>query len=263
MAERSAALVAVIPARIGSTRFPEKPLAQIAGVPMITRVVERVRESRAFDHILVATDEERIANAARNAGADARMTDPDLANGTLRCHAALCQWEAEVGYEATWVVNVQGDEPLIDPALIDLVAKALLEDAQDIATCGHAIDNWEEFKNPNVVKIAMREDGEALYFSRAPIPYPRDAYATESWPQGVPAGQLGIRHIGLYAYRARFLKVYQTLPPARIEVLESLEQLRALANGFRIKVCMIQDAPLPGVDTAQDLEKVRALFGSR
>ena len=134
MPERSAALVAVIPARIGSTRFPEKPLARIAGVPMIARVVERVRESGAFDHILVATDDERIANAARNAGADARMTDSDLANGTLRCHAALCQWEAEVGYEATWVVNVQGDEPFVHPEQLQKLAQLIRKAGTSIAT---------------------------------------------------------------------------------------------------------------------------------
>lgn len=250
---------AVIPARHASTRLPGKPLLDIAGKPMVVRVAEQALKSGA-DEVLVATDHPDIESVCKTHGLQVVMTRGDWPTGTDRI--------AEVAQIRGWtddtvVVNVQGDEPLIDPALIDLVAKALLDDAQDIATCGHSIDNWEEFKNPNVVKIAMREDGEALYFSRAPIPYPRDAYANESWPTSAPVGQLGIRHIGLYAYRARFLKVYQTLPPARIEVLESLEQLRALANGFRIKVCMIQDAPLPGVDTVQDLEKVRALFGSR
>ena len=135
MPERSAVLVAVIPARIGSTRFPEKPLARIAGVPMIARVVERVRESGAFDHILVATDDERIANAARNAGADARMTDSDLANGTLRCHAALCQWEAEQSdTKPTWVVNVQGDEPFVHPEQLQKLAQLIRKAGTSIAT---------------------------------------------------------------------------------------------------------------------------------
>ncbi len=250
---------AVIPARHASTRLPGKPLLDIAGKPMVVRVAEQAMKSGA-DEVLVATDHPDIESICKAHGLQVLMTRGDWPTGTDRI--------AEVAHLKGWsddtvVVNVQGDEPLIDPKLIDLVANALLTGQQDIATCGHAIDNWEEFKNPNVVKIAMREDGDALYFSRAPIPYPRDAYSEQSWPVSAPEGQLGIRHIGLYAYRTRFLKKYQTLPPTPIELLESLEQLRALANGFRIKVCMIQDAPLPGVDTAHDLEKVRSLFGSR
>ncbi|BET25382.1 3-deoxy-manno-octulosonate cytidylyltransferase (CMP-KDO synthetase) [Limnobacter thiooxidans] len=249
---------AVIPARHASTRLPGKPLLDIAGKPMVVRVAEQAMKSGA-DEVLVATDHPDIESICKAHGLQVLMTRGDWPTGTDRI--------AEVAHLKGWsddtvVVNVQGDEPLIDPKLIDLVANALLTGQHDIATCGHAIDNWEEFKNPNVVKIAMREDGDALYFSRAPIPYPRDAYGEQSWPVSAPEGQLGIRHIGLYAYRTRFLKKYQTLPPAPVELLESLEQLRALANGFRIKVCMIQDAPLPGVDTAQDLEKVRSLFGS-
>ena len=171
MPERSAALVAVIPARIGSTRFPEKPLARIAGVPMIARVVERVRESGAFDHILVATDDERIANAARNAGADARMTDSDLANGTLRCHAALCQWEAEVGYEATWVVNVQGDEPFVHPEQLQKLAQLIRKAGTSIATLARpkSADDAER-ANANRVKVVCDLNGHALYFSRLPLP---------------------------------------------------------------------------------------------
>jgi len=250
---------AVIPARHASTRLPGKPLLDIAGKPMVVRVAEQAMKSGA-DEVLVATDHPDIESVCKAHGLQVLMTRGDWPTGTDRIAevANLKGWSDD-----TVVVNVQGDEPLIDPGLIDLVAKALLTGQQDIATCGHAIDNWEEFINPNVVKIAMREDGDALYFSRAPIPYPRDAYAVQSWPASAPEGQLGTRHIGLYAYRTSFLKQYQNLPPAPIELLESLEQLRALANGFRIKVCMIQDAPLPGVDTAQDLEKVRLLFGSR
>lgn len=250
---------AVIPARHASTRLPGKPLLDIAGKPMVVRVAEQAMKSGA-DEVLVATDHPEIEAACRAHGLEVLMTRGDWPTGTDRISEVV---QLKGWSDDTVVVNVQGDEPLIDPKLIDMVANALLNGEQDIATCGHAIDNWEEFKNPNVVKIAMREDGDALYFSRAPIPFPRDAFATQAWPAGAPAGRLGIRHIGLYAYRARFLRKYQTLPPAAIEVLESLEQLRALANGFRIKVCMIQDAPLPGVDTAQDLEKVRSLFGSR
>lgn len=226
---------------------------------MVVRVAEQAMKSGA-DEVLVATDHPEIEATCKSHGLQVLMTRADWPTGTDR----IAEVVQKMGWaDNTVVVNVQGDEPLINPELINLVANALLTGEQDIATCGHAIKSWEEFKNPNVVKIAMREDGEALYFSRAPIPYPRDSFTTETWPQGAPQGQLGIRHIGLYAYRARFLKKYQGLPPATIEVLESLEQLRALANGFRIKVCMIQDAPLHGVDTAEDLEKVRAIFESR
>lgn len=250
---------AVIPARHASMRLPGKPLLDIAGKPMVVRVAEQAMKSGA-DEVLIATDHLEIEAACKAHGLQVLMTRSDWPTGTDRISEVvqIMGWTDD-----TVVVNVQGDEPLIDPKLIDLVANTLLTGQQDIATCGHGIESWDEFKNPNVVKIAMREDGEALYFSRAPIPFPRDAYATESWPKSAPEKQLGIRHIGLYAYRARFLKKYQTLQPASIELFESLEQLRALANGFRIKVCMIHDAPLPGVDTVQDLEKVRSMFGSR
>jgi 3-deoxy-manno-octulosonate cytidylyltransferase (CMP-KDO synthetase) len=250
---------AVIPARYASVRLPGKPLLDIAGKPMVVRVAEQALKSQA-DEVLVATDHPDIEQACRAHGLQVVMTRPDWPTGTDRIAevATLKNWGPD-----TVVVNVQGDEPLLDPALINLVAKALLQGDQDMATCGHEIHNWEEFKNPNVVKIALRQDHEALYFSRAPIPYPRDRFASESQDTTSSDQALGIRHIGLYAYTSHFLKQYQTLAPAHIEVVESLEQLRALANGFRIKVCMIQNAPLPGVDTATDLEKVRALFKSQ
>ncbi|HEX4919077.1 MAG TPA: 3-deoxy-manno-octulosonate cytidylyltransferase [Limnobacter sp.] len=249
---------AVIPARYASTRLPGKPLLDIAGKPMVVRVAEQALRSGA-DEVVVATDHADIAKVCEQHGLQVLMTRGDWPTGTDRIAevATLKGWSNQ-----TVVVNVQGDEPLIDPKLIDLVAHALLHGQQHIATCAHPIHDWAEFKNPNVVKIAMRDDGEALYFSRAPIPYPRDYFVQENWPDNAPTQYLGLRHIGLYAYKVEFLKCYQTLAPAPVEQLESLEQLRALANGFRIKVCMIQDAPLPGVDTAEDLEKVRALFGN-
>jgi 3-deoxy-manno-octulosonate cytidylyltransferase (CMP-KDO synthetase) len=224
---------------------------------MVVRVGEQAMKSGA-NEILVATDHTDIANACKEHGLTAMITRSDWPTGTDRI--------AEVAQRMGWsddtvVVNVQGDEPLIDPNLIDLVANTLINGQQDIATCGQVINHWQEFNNPNVVKIVMREDGEALYFSRAPIPFPRDSYKTESNSEESSEKPLGIRHIGLYAYKVRFLRIYQTLPPATIEVCESLEQLRALANGFRIKVCMIQKAPASGVDTSQDLEKIRLLFG--
>lgn len=250
---------AVIPARHASTRLPGKPLLDIGGKPMVVRVAEQARKSGA-DEVVVATDHEGIFEVCKAEGLDVVMTRADWPTGTDRLAEVV---KLKGWADNTVVVNVQGDEPLIDPTFVDLVANALLEGTQDIATCGHAISDWDEFKNPNVVKIAMRNDGEALYFSRAPIPYPRDHFANQTWPATAPVPHLGIRHIGLYAYKAHFLRKFQELPPAAIETLESLEQLRALANGFRIKVCIIHEAPLPGVDTQQDLDRVRSLFAAR
>jgi 3-deoxy-manno-octulosonate cytidylyltransferase (CMP-KDO synthetase) len=250
---------AVIPARHASTRLPGKPLLDIEGKPMVVRVAEQALKSGASE-VVVATDHTEIARVCEAAGLRTLMTRADWPTGTDRLSEVvqLCGWPDD-----TVVVNVQGDEPLIDPALIDRVAQALLQGDQDIATCGHGIEDWTEFKNPNVVKIALREDHEALYFSRAPIPYPRDHFASETKPASLGEQALGIRHIGLYAYRASFLKKYPSLAPSPLETLESLEQLRALAHGFRIKVCMIQESPLPGVDTSDDLERVRKLVRSR
>jgi 3-deoxy-manno-octulosonate cytidylyltransferase (CMP-KDO synthetase) len=249
---------AVIPARFASTRLPGKPLADIAGKPMVVRVAERALMSKA-DEVIVATDHEDILKACAAHGIQAIMTRSDWPTGTDRI--------AEVAQKKAWnddqvVVNVQGDEPLIDPEVIDQVALALLEGNQAISTCAHPIHDWADFLNPNVVKIALRENGDALYFSRAPIPYPRDTLAGKSTEQILqnPGKPIGFRHVGLYAYRTHFLRHYQNLPPAQIEQLESLEQLRALAHGFQIKVCMIQDAPAAGVDTPEDLERVRSHF---
>lgn len=249
---------AVIPARFASTRLPGKPLADIAGKPMVVRVAERAMKSKA-DEVIVATDHPDILSACRTHGIAAVMTRSDWPTGTDRI--------AEVAIAKAWgddqvVVNVQGDEPLIDPEVINQVGFALLEGDQAISTCAHAIHAWADFVNPNVVKIALQENGNALYFSRAPIPYPRDTLAGQTPQQILQLGgePIGFRHVGLYAYRTHFLRHYQNLPPAQIEQLESLEQLRALAHGFQIKVCMIQDAPAAGVDTPEDLERVRAHF---
>lgn len=249
---------AVIPARYASTRLPGKPLLDIGGKPMVVRVAEQAMKSAASE-VLVATDHLDIVHACQQHGLKVLITRSDWLTGTDRLAEVV---KTQGWSDDTVVVNVQGDEPLIAPELIDLVANTLLDDTQDMATCGHSITNWEEFTNPNVVKIAIRENGEALYFSRAPIPFPRDYFSNKEWPTNPPIQHLGIRHIGLYAYRAHFLRKFQTLPAASIETMESLEQLRALANGFRIKVCMIHQAPYPGVDTHQDLERVRSLYES-
>jgi 3-deoxy-manno-octulosonate cytidylyltransferase (CMP-KDO synthetase) len=249
---------AVIPARHASSRLPGKPLLDIGGKPMVVRVAEQALQSQA-NEILVATDHPDIVSACQQHNIPVLLTRSDWPTGTDRLAEVVkhCNWPDD-----TVVVNVQGDEPLIDPQLINLVADTLLQSDQDIATCGHPIHTWADFTNPNIVKIALKENLEALYFSRAPIPFPRDYFSTQQWPSSAPTPHMGIRHIGLYAYRAHFLKRFQELPISAIETLESLEQLRALAHGFRIKVCMIQQTPHPGVDTPQDLERIRSLYAA-
>lgn len=245
----------VIPARYASTRLPGKPLADIAGKPMVVRVVEAVAACGA-DEILVATDDARVAAAVAAHGHRAVMTRADHPTGTDRLAevAALAGWSGD-----EIVVNVQGDEPLIEPALVRDAAAALAADpGAAIATAAHALHDVAEFLNPNIVKVVLGADGRALYFSRAPIPWPRDAFAADrsALPDAFPAR----RHIGLYAYRVNFLQRYGALPPAAVEQWESLEQLRALAHGFAIRVIDCASAPAAGVDTPEDLERVRRAF---
>ncbi len=245
----------VIPARWASTRLPGKPLADIAGKPMVVRVAEVAAKSGAAE-ICIATDDERVMHAVVAHGFDAIMTHVDHASGTDRLAevAKLKGWEDEA-----IVVNVQGDEPLIDPALIASVAMALADDAEaSIATAAYPLSELAEFLNPNVVKVVVDGQGRALYFSRAPIPWPRDAFTNN--PHVFPAGLPVRRHIGLYAYRTVFLRQYNQLLPSVLEQWESLEQLRALANGFVIRVVDCLDAPAPGVDTPEDLARVRLAF---
>ena len=246
---------AVIPARYASTRLPGKPLLDIAGKPMVVHVVERALESGA-DEVWVATDDERIAAAVRAHGHPVCLTSAAHPSGTDRLAevVGLRGWGDD-----TIVVNVQGDEPLIDPALVRDVAQQLHDRPQAaIATACHAIHDRAEMMNPNVVKVVTDAQGYALYFSRAPIPYARDAFAASAvaFPAGLPA----CRHIGIYAYRAAFLKTYKQLEPAAIEQFESLEQLRALWHGHRIAVAMVAQAPAAGVDTEEDLLRVRRLM---
>jgi 3-deoxy-manno-octulosonate cytidylyltransferase (CMP-KDO synthetase) len=247
--------VAVIPARYASSRLPGKPLADIGGKPMVVHVAERAAEAGARE-VVVATDDARIAEAVRAHGHAALMTRADHASGTDRI--------AEVAAARAWddgqiVVNVQGDEPRIPPGLIRSVAQQLADHRDaDIATACHPIHEAAEMFDPNVVKVVMDKDGYALYFSRAPIPYARDAFRADR--TRLPAGLPVYRHLGLYAYTCRFLRAYSALTPAAIEQFEALEQLRALAQGHRISVAVTQDAPEPGVDTAEDLEKMRQAF---
>ena len=247
----------LIPARYASTRLPGKPLADIAGKPMVVRVAERALASGAT-RVVVATDDERVRDAVAAHGLVACMTRADHPTGTDRlAEAAIALGLADDEI----VVNVQGDEPLLDPALMRSIA-VLLQRQPDaaIATACHPIDDPAEAFNPNVVKVVLDAAGYALYFSRATIPWARDAFAasTDTLPSGLPL----YRHYGLYAYRMSFLRAFPALAPAPIERCEALEQLRALWHGFRIVVEITGGTPAPGIDTPEDLARVRALYAA-
>jgi len=246
----------VIPARHASSRLPGKPLLPIAGKPMVVRVAERAAQSGA-QQIWVATDHHAIANVVHEHGFKACLTSERHASGTDRI--------AEVVEQHGWadnmiVVNVQGDAPLIPPSLIRSVAIHLHDHPEcAIATACHPIHDEASLRNPNIVKAVLDKDGNALYFSRAPIPWPRDAFARQ---QALPADLTVLRHIGIYAYRAGFLRTYGQLAPAAIERFEALEQLRALYHGYRIGVFIADEAPPTGVDTEQDLHATRRIFAA-
>lgn len=244
----------VIPARYASSRLPGKPLADIGGRPMVLHVLERALQAGA-ESVVVATDDVRVRQAVEAAGHQALMTSPDHQSGTER----LVEVAETLGWpDGTLVVNVQGDEPLIDPALIREAARQLvLHDDAVMATLAHPIHDHADFVNPNVVKVVADEAGYALYFSRAPIPWPRDAFATQ---QPMPHEFGALRHIGLYAYRVGFLRTYASLASSPLERYEMLEQLRVLWHGHRISLGVTPIAPAPGVDTPEDLARVRALF---
>ena len=252
----------LIPARMASSRLPNKPLADIAGLPMVVRVAQRAMLSQARQ-VVVAADDDRIVAACAAHGVRALLTREDHVSGSDRL-AEACQLLG-LSDEAV-VVNVQGDEPLIDPALIDQVAQLLIERPEaSMSTAAHAISQLVDFCNPNVVKVVTDARQMALYFSRAPIPWWRDGQSAAD-PGGAPFTELPspppLRHVGIYAYRAGFLAQFPLLPPAPIEQQESLEQLRALWHGHRIAVHTTEHAPGPGVDTPEDLQRVRALLGA-
>ncbi|MEJ8673197.1 3-deoxy-manno-octulosonate cytidylyltransferase [Chromobacterium amazonense] len=248
--------IVVIPARLASSRLPGKPLADIAGKPMVVRVAEQAAKSRAA-RVVVATDHADILAACAAHGVEAVLTREDHASGTDR----LAEVAAKLALPAdARVVNVQGDEPLIDPALIDRLAGLLEETDAPVATLAHAIHDAADHFNPNIVKVALDKQGRALYFSRAAIPYARDAYAADR--SALPAGLPVYRHIGLYGYRAGFLADYANLAPGPLEQYEALEQLRVLWHGYSIMVAVASEAPAAGVDTPEDLERVRRLFAA-
>jgi len=248
----------LVPARLASTRLPNKPLADIAGLPMVVRVAQRAKQSGAA-RVVVAGDHPSIVAACAQHGIEAILTREDHPSGTDRL-AEACE---QLGLDGdAIVVNVQGDEPLIDPALIDAVASVLAAHPEAaMSTAAHEIDALNDFLNPNVVKAVLDAQGHALYFSRAPIPWWRDGSAHGAAPSVLPS-PAPLRHIGIYGYRAAFVRKFPSLPPAPIEAIEALEQLRALWHGHRIAVHVSHIAPGPGIDTPEDLARVRAVFAA-
>jgi 3-deoxy-manno-octulosonate cytidylyltransferase (CMP-KDO synthetase) len=247
----------LIPARMASSRLPDKPLADIAGLPMVVRVAQRAKLSAA-SRVVVAADDARIVTACQAHGIDAVLTRTDHPSGSDRLAEACDLLQLQ---DTDVVVNVQGDEPLIDPASIDAAAE-LLQSRNDcsMSTLAHTIDSVADFANPNVVKVVLDARHTALYFSRAPIAWWRDGFANGQFsalPNPAP-----LRHVGLYGYRVGFLREFPKLAQAPIEVTESLEQLRAMWHGHRIAVHVTDHSPGPGVDTPEDLARVRALLGT-
>lgn len=247
----------IIPARFASSRFPGKPLASLQGKPMIQHVYERACQSEA-DRILVATDDQRIADVAAGFGAEVCMTSPDHPSGTDR----LQQVVKDQGYYADdIVVNVQGDEPMIPPRIINQVAHNLMAEPEaSIATLSEPIEDVASLLNPNVVKVVKDIRGMALYFSRAPIPWPRDSFNADSEKTEMPTEFNWQRHIGIYAYRVKLLNDFVKWPPAPLEETECLEQLRAMWNGARIHVAEADEQPPTGVDTPEDLARLEKML---
>ena len=243
---------AIIPARYGSTRFPGKPLALINGLPMIQHVCQRVANAKMVDRVIVATDDARIATVVDSFGGEVVMTRTDHPTGTDRLAEVAEQIEAEL------IVNVQGDEPLIDPRMVDQAIAPLVENRQiQMGTIASRIDQVDDFYNPNVVKVVKKQSGMALYFSRAPIPWPRDL-DRDQLAEILP--KLGLwRHIGLYVYHRKLLLEYPSWPKMALEELENLEQLRALERGIELYVAETEFS-CHGVDTPADLERVSRLI---
>lgn len=258
--------VCIIPARYASSRLPGKPLVSINGKPMIAHVCERAARARSVSRVIVATDDERIIDAARAHGFEAVMTSPNHQSGTDRVA------EVAAALDCDLIVNVQGDEPLIDPAVIDAAVEPLRrEPCLPMSTTREPIDNVADVLNPNVVKVVTDAEGLALYFTRSPVPFPRHAsdptapFDLAAWKAalGKDSGLLRhyFKHTGLYAYRRKFLLKFAKLAPSELERQEALEQLRALQHGYKIKVVTVSHRSI-GVDTERDLEQVRAIIES-
>jgi len=252
----------VIPARQASTRLPGKRLLGLGGKPMIQHVYERASQSGA-ERVIIATDHQSIVDAAKSFTNEVLLTSPEHGSGTER----IAEVVDRLGFEdSSIIVNVQGDEPLIDPQLIRSVAENLAANANaSIATVATPITHSADFENPNIVKVVLDKDSFALYFSRAPIPWPRDIYMEKEF-KGLKDSDLVSsvvsfhRHVGMYAYTAKYIKTYVTLPPSPLEKIESLEQLRALFNGYRISVLVVEKSEGIGVDTREDYDKVKDII---
>jgi 3-deoxy-manno-octulosonate cytidylyltransferase (CMP-KDO synthetase) len=245
----------LIPARLASTRLPGKPLADIAGLPMVVRVAQRAALTPA-SRVVVCADDASIVSACQSHGVHALLTRTDHPTGSDRL-AEACELLGLGGDDL--IVNVQGDEPLVDPEMINACAQALAQRLDCVmGTVAHAIDEVDELRNPNVVKVVLDAHGRALYFSRAPIPWWRDGPAGGA--AAIAPGHWPLRHVGLYAYRAAFVRAFPKLAASPLEQIESLEQLRVLWHGERIAVHVSASRPGPGVDTPDDLARVRALF---
>ncbi|MGY1529583.1 3-deoxy-manno-octulosonate cytidylyltransferase [Luteimonas sp. A649] len=247
----TAPFVVAIPARYAASRLPGKPLRLLAGEPLVLHVARRALAAGA-EAVWVAADDPRIAEALAGSGVRIAMTSPDHASGSDRLAecASIAGWSDD-----TVVVNLQGDEPFAPAAGIRAVATALVDSGADMATLATPVEDAATLADPNAVKLVRAASGDALYFSRAPIPWPRDAWVTPAGRDGLPSGQHWLRHIGIYAYRAGFLKRFAALPPTPLERTESLEQLRALEHGHRIAVALSPEPFPPGVDTLGDLAR--------
>jgi 3-deoxy-manno-octulosonate cytidylyltransferase (CMP-KDO synthetase) len=246
-------IIGIIPSRYASTRLPAKPLADICGKPMVQRVYEQAKSSTLLTHVVVATDDERIVSAVKSFGGNAVMTPEDIQSGSDRIALVAKNLNADI------VVNIQGDEPLIDPLLIDQTIRALMDDpAAVVTTAVKKSASHQDIFNANVVKVVMDVNNYALYFSRSPIPNVRDVRKDEDWFNGT----VFYKHFGIYVYRAEFLQLYTTLKQTPLEVAEKLEQLRILENGYKIRCVVTEYESLP-VDTPEDLQKVIQYLNSR
>lgn len=242
--------IGVIPARYGSQRFPGKPLADLAGKPLVQHVWERAQEAGRLSRVIVATDDERILQAVRSFGGEAVMTRGNHPSGTDRVAEAVADRDVDI------VVNIQGDEPLVETKIIDqLVAAFEADDSLKMATLAARVTDLSNQSDPNTAKVVVDKDGFALYFSRQPIPYVRDTISNQKWN-----GYL--QHIGMYGFRKDFLLAFTSLEPSPLEKVEALEQLRALEHGFHVKVIEVDHQPF-NVDTVEDLERVRAIIEKR
>jgi len=247
----------IIPARYASTRLFAKPLLDLGGKPMVVRVAEQAQLSGAQE-IWIATDHPDVLAAAKHYGFLATMTGVDHQSGTDRLAEVV---EQQGWSDDTLIVNAQGDEPLIAPNFIANAAHQLAKSCADVATLAYPIHHAADFFNPSIVKVVCKENNDALYFSRAPIPYARDHFAAEF--HTLPENMSAYRHIGLYAYRVGFLKAYAKLTPSPLEKIEMLEQLRVLWHGFRISVMLADHLPMPGVDTEEDARKMQEHFNKK